>query len=104
MCFTLPDSEKVYRPECLDKWAFSLNGMKHVTKVLKKSKIKYVPSRYFNLDALTNLMHVLRDVNDDQTKVYCEKTEGEILDENILRRVLEDCEGYYEIVTTSDII
>lgn len=98
MRYILPNTEKIYRPESLDKWNYSLNSMRNVTKVLKKNKIKFVPSRNFNLDALTNMMQILKAVNNDPASVYCEKTEGHVLDQNILRIVLEEDEGYFEIV------
>lgn len=98
MRFTISDTEKIYRPDSLDKWTYSLNSLKSVTKILKKYKIKFVPSRNFNLDSLTNMMQILKAVNNDPASVYCEKTEGQILDQRILRIVLEEDEGYFEIV------
>lgn len=41
MRFVISETKKVFRPEALDKWTYTLKSFKSISKTLKKFKIKY---------------------------------------------------------------
>lgn len=47
---------------------------------------------------LTNMMQILKALNNEVSNIYCETIQGDKFDQNILRLVLGEDEGYFEIV------
>lgn len=97
MRFVNSETGLVHRPYCLDKWASTIQGLRNVWKIVHKSKMKYLETRRFNVDAINNMMQILKLLRKEAVQFYCESSDAPILDMNILKLVVATGYGYYEI-------